>query len=302
MNKDGKWLEALVEYIEKAFEKPGVSITKGIRQYDEDGIQEAEFDVLVESGNFKWLIECRDRKSQGAAPAAWIEQLVGRRFRFDLNKVTAVSTTGFSDSARKFAKKASIELREVKSLTQEEFSDWLKITHLTNTIRERTLLNAMIGLPSAANEGLTKWLSSCSTADPILRIGKNSELLSLQQVFTKVVSSHPELFDGLVPNRDSKKCRILCKCEGSDTCEIYTSDGFVKIDEIQFEGVLRLIESKSAITYAGEYLSSDSDSKYSQVVMFDSCVINGQYFIPEVHRINDAKELHVCLRNAGIVK
>ena len=73
----------------------------------------------------RWLIECRDRPTEGPAPSSWIEQLVGRRGRFGFNKVTAVSTTGFAKGASDFAKREGIETRQVKALTPEDFADWL---------------------------------------------------------------------------------------------------------------------------------------------------------------------------------
>jgi len=69
------------------------------------------------SSSVRWLIECRDRPSEGSAPIAWIEQLVGRRERLQFDRVFAVSTTGFSPAARDFAKAKNIIVRTVTRLT-----------------------------------------------------------------------------------------------------------------------------------------------------------------------------------------
>ena len=99
MPADGKRLEALVALIEKLHLPEGFKITTNKRVY-EDGVQVAELDVIVEgrlgTTDLKWLIECRDRPRDGPAPSAWIEQLIGRKQRLNLNKVTAISTTGFA--------------------------------------------------------------------------------------------------------------------------------------------------------------------------------------------------------------
>ncbi|MGH7180771.1 MAG: restriction endonuclease, partial [Nitrospiraceae bacterium] len=115
----------------------GFKVTTNDRVFNDDGVQIAEFDVLIQgkigTSDFQWLIECRDRPASGAAPTAWIEQLVGRRTRFNLNKVTAVSTTGFSAGTPEFAQAQGIELREVRALTPEHFADWLELRYITNT-------------------------------------------------------------------------------------------------------------------------------------------------------------------------
>jgi hypothetical protein len=63
-----------------------------------------------------WLIECRDRPSQGPAPGSWLEQLAGRKRRFKFDKVIAVSTTGFAPGAWQFAESEGISLRSVQRI------------------------------------------------------------------------------------------------------------------------------------------------------------------------------------------
>src|ERR671918_3202396 len=100
MTNTGKSLEKLVKQIEELLLPKGFYIRSNERVYNDEGIQIAEFDIeitgMLGSTPIKWLIECRDRPAQGPAPGSWIEQLVGRRARFRIDKVTAVSTTGFS--------------------------------------------------------------------------------------------------------------------------------------------------------------------------------------------------------------
>lgn len=107
MTSDGKQLEALVSFVEETLVPQGFSVNTNTKVFNDEGIQVAEFDVEVRgkvgTTDIAWLIECRDRPSQGAAPGSWIEQLVGRRARFGFNKVTAVSTTGFAAGAEEFA-------------------------------------------------------------------------------------------------------------------------------------------------------------------------------------------------------
>ena len=150
MRQDGRQLEALVEFVERTLLPQGYGVKTNRRIYNDDGVQIAELDVEVRgkvgSTDFAWLIECRDRPSEGPAPGSWIEQLVGRRTRFLFNKVTAVSTTGFAPGAIEFARAQGIELREVKALAAEEFRDWLVMSYISQMDHGGTLRSAVIVL------------------------------------------------------------------------------------------------------------------------------------------------------------
>ena len=105
VTRDGKQLEALVAFVEKALLPEGFEVRANERVYNDEGAQIAELDVEIRgrigSTNISWLIECRDRPGDGPAPGAWIEQLVGRRTRFGFNK--AVSYTHLRRAVRSCA-------------------------------------------------------------------------------------------------------------------------------------------------------------------------------------------------------
>jgi hypothetical protein len=122
MTNMGKEVEALVRDIEQQFLPQGFKVEPRQRLYDEAGEQIAELDIVISgalgSSGVKWLIECRDRPSAGPAPVSWIEQLVGRRERFQFDRVFAVSTTGFSSAAKDFAKTKNVILRTVTRINE----------------------------------------------------------------------------------------------------------------------------------------------------------------------------------------
>ncbi len=119
--KPGREIEDIVAAIEKAMAPDGFKVDVRKPVFDENGRQIAEFDITI-SGKLgtipiQLLIECRDRPSEGKQPASWIEQLVGRRDRFKLSTVVAVSATGFADTAIDYAKSAGIILRNVTRIS-----------------------------------------------------------------------------------------------------------------------------------------------------------------------------------------
>lgn len=125
MNKQsGHALEDLVRRIESHLLPEGYSVRMNERTFDEDGTPVGEFDIIIEgpvgSSNVKWLIECRDRPSVGKAPASWLQQLIGRRVQFHFDRVFAVSTTGFSNGAKRLAAREHIYLRTVSKIEDIE--------------------------------------------------------------------------------------------------------------------------------------------------------------------------------------
>lgn len=120
MKSSGKQLEQLIGEIEQHLLPEGFKVELNNRVFN-DGIQLAEFDILITgrlgSSSIKWLIECRDRPSTGPAPGSWIEQLAGRKARFNFHQVIAVSTTGFAEGVKDFAEREGIILRTVRKVT-----------------------------------------------------------------------------------------------------------------------------------------------------------------------------------------
>jgi len=117
----GKELERLVQEIERSLLSSDFGVTLNKTEFDNAGNQLAEFDIVISgrvgSLQIKWLIECRDRPSEGAAPGSWIEQLASRKTRFNFDKVIAVSTTGFAEGISDYAESQGVVLRTVQRLS-----------------------------------------------------------------------------------------------------------------------------------------------------------------------------------------
>ena len=308
MSRDGKQLEALVAFVEKTLVPEGFSVTANDRVFNEDGVQIAEFDVLVQgrvgTTEFQWLIECRDRPSAGAAPTAWIEQLVGRRARFNFNKVTAVSTTGFAAGAPEFAQAQGIELREVEALTPEHFADWLEVRHITNRVRHTTLMGVYLTLepevPRELHDALAEAMAGLGGDTPVLKATSTGQMVSPAQAFSGVVSACPDLFEDLKPNGDPKTIRLLNRCPDDDHFTIETPIGPVAIKEIMFSGELRLQEFQLPIVYTGEYRDAKTGTSISQVVTYAPQTIMGMRFAVEFHKLAETGETHLTMRRVAL--
>jgi hypothetical protein len=306
MATDGKRLEALVAFVEQTLVPAGFDVTTNDRVFNDDGIQIAEFDVLVQgkigTSEFRWLIECRDRPSSGPAPAAWIEQLVGRRSRFSLNKITAVSTTGFTVGAVEFGQTQGIELREVQALAPEHFADWLELRFVTNITRHTTLTGAYFGLDATVSPqeraGLSDLVAEVKGDTPVLRSVSTGEAITLPQAFSAVCSANPALFEDVTADGPPKLVRLLARYS-DEHFVVETVAGPVAIREIRFTGELRINKTRLPIVYTGEYRDAHSGAPISQVVTYAPQSVMGSQFALELHKLAETGETHVIMRKVS---
>lgn len=304
MASDGKQLEALVAFVEKTLLPEGFKVTTNERIFNDEGIQIAEFDIEIRgkvgSTEIAWLIECRDRPTSGPAPGSWIEQLVGRRTRFGFNKVTAVSTTGFAVGATEFALVQGIELREVKTLSPEEFGDWLFIRHIHHIERRTNLRHASFLLdesePKVRQLALTDLLSSIDGNAAILKSSKTDETITAALAFSAAVEGIEGLFDDLKENAPEKIIRLHANYTDEDHFVIETSEGPIRLRAIVFEGELRLKETLVPLMVTAEYRQANSGEVISQIASFAPQSILGMKFSTELHKMADTGETHVILR------
>jgi hypothetical protein len=305
MKTDGKKLEQLVTFVEKRLLPQGFNVKANERVYNDDGVQIAEFDIEIRgkvgSTSIAWLIECRDRPSDGPAPGSWIEQLVGRRARFRFNKVTAVSTTGFARGAVEFARSEGIEVREVEALSPEQFADWLAISHIHHTEKVIMLQHAKIFVSEDENEdrkhALRQMISSPPAHDVILKSSKTGELVAPANAFSKAVQSQETLFEDLAPNGPGKKIRLYVEYTNDiDHFVVETTAGPIRVTAILFEGELRIKEFLVPLTVAAEYRDVENGHPISQMAAFAPQKVHGMKFSMEMHRMAESGETHIILR------
>lgn len=300
---DGKRLEALVAFVEELMLPEGYEVKTNQLVYNDDGIQIAEFDVEIRgklgTTNIAWLIECRDRPGSGPAPGSWIEQLVGRRSRFDFNKVTAVSTTGFASGAKVFAKQQGIELRVVEALTPDAFS-WLQLSHMSFVERRANLESANIlvneNTPEDLRTALQKTLANADGAATILRSTMTSESHTMASAFLGAVQ-HQNLFDGVEPGAQGKKVSLHVHYASDDDHFVVNTDlGEVRLEVIVFHGELTATETLVPVDTTSKYLNLESGETISQVASFAPHNIAGNPMALEFHRMGENGETYITLR------
>ena len=303
MSSDGKQLEALVAFVERELLPPGFSVKSNERVFNDEGVQIAEFDIEVNgkvgSTTISWLIECRDRPGHGAAPGAWIEQLVGRRTRFGFNKVTAVSTTGFAAGAVDFAKQQGIELREVTSLDPKEFKEWLHITEMHQIRRVTDLKHATIFLSPTEIDDLKKAamdvIAGAAGNDEILVSSSSGARANLTNAFFGAIQSVSNAFEDVVVGKPCK-VRLLSNYIDEDHFLIETALGLAKVTQIEFIGELRVEETVVSVVKTAEYRHAGTGEPISQLAAFAPQSILGMNLALELHRMAESGETHVTMR------
>ena len=303
MKSDGKRLEGIVAFVEKTLLPSGFEVEVNRREHDEQGVQIAEFDVSVRgkigTSDFNWLIECRDRPSSGAAPGAWIEQLVGRRQRFGFNKVTAVSTTGFAEGAVEWAKTSGIELREVASLTPESFASWLSIPGVISDTLRTTLRSAHLHLTEPVSEerrqAALALIQGLGSDKRILKVA-SGERANLDEAFNTALGSRQEVWADAVPNGPARTVQVTANYIPEARFTIETCEGDVEVDVIVFAGEINLEREILPLASTQEYRHMGAGGAISQVATYAPHAVMGMKFVTEFHRLEDTGETHILMR------
>jgi hypothetical protein len=258
MASDGKRLEEFVAFVERNVAPPGFIVESNEKVWNGAGVQLAEFDVSVrgkEPSGVSWLIECRDRPSEGAAPGSWIEQLIGRRTRFGFDKVMAVSSTGFSPSAIDAAAACAVELREVRAwdMQDREWSFDFTEVESQSKVQKSTLHFSPEDIaahgPAIAAAGREK-AAGCLISS---RTGDSVEPRVLLKYAMRIERLRLPIPDAGVPPRPFDVLLDLPNDE--DHLLLVTSDGPVRVRSIRYQGELHYsfkehrLEPKDPVIY-----------------------------------------------------
>lgn len=304
---DGRWLETLVEMAERHAESVGAKIERNKKIFDEDGDNIAELDIVVtrQEGDreFKWLIECRDRRSNGKEGVSWIEQLSTRKRRLNLDKVSAVSSSGFSRTAKKLAKAEAIEVREVHSLTSDAFDDWLEMKYLAHQETSYRLDHATIFLRNEAGHDLNievkKILASAEQDARLFRHSESGDRVRVCDAFSAAVMEVKEVQSALKSNAPPISVRLDVTYPQDKGHYIVDTDiGPAAVSRVLYFGGVSRSEIRIPLERASEYRGIDQ-RVVSRVAAFKDMEILGVRYALELHRLGKTDETFVILRRTG---
>jgi hypothetical protein len=87
--------------------------------------------ITIKRGGWTTFIECRDHQSP--QDVNWIEELYGRKSLIGANAIMAVSSSGFTSTAKAYAKHAGVFLRELNAVNEGEVPSWGKVSMLSHS-------------------------------------------------------------------------------------------------------------------------------------------------------------------------
>jgi hypothetical protein len=302
MANDGRRLESFVAFIEGLHFGSETSIKTNVRHHDECGNLSGEVDVEVRgkfgSTEILWIIECRDRPSDGAAPISWIEQLAARRQRLNAHKVTAVSTTGFAPAAKLYAQQEEIELREVRSLDHAEFADWLIVSEVVHV----QTLHKPIRVDFIISEGEPESVRRAA-ADTIKSGAQNLKLKSsatLQHVHINealaaiFAQCKPQILKEYA-NDPCNNVRVLSNYPNpQDHFLLTTVAGDVRILSIDYRFEVRTKVRFLPLTVSQRY-SDVSGIAISDTAGFTPALMGSKLLQLELHNLKSSGETHVVM-------
>jgi hypothetical protein len=125
MSKQSNDFQRLVKRIYNQIVPLGAKVTESAMVWDKSAETQREVDILVEysyAGHpCNFVVECRDRSKKDSVE--WIDGLIGKVRDLQVDKVIAVSSSGFSKSAQRKARAVNIETISMKDA---EAIDWSK--------------------------------------------------------------------------------------------------------------------------------------------------------------------------------
>lgn len=141
MPRQGRFLEIMVKHMQEFLAPEGINVQSPEIFY-KNGVKIGEIDVTLR-GNFGSSrifvgVECRDRPSDGPQGIPWISEIYGKKSLLEVDKMIAVSTTGFTVEAINSAKKLGIDLLTVNNVEDINISNWFVplVIDFTGTLNE----------------------------------------------------------------------------------------------------------------------------------------------------------------------
>lgn len=274
MRNNGRALEKLVEYVEKTLANEGFRVAVNRKLHNDEGVQIAEFDVTVKgqfgSTEISWLIECRDRPSSGKAPGDWILALANKRDVYRFNKVTAVSTTGFSPASVLNAEKLNVELREVTATSPEDFRSWLKLAEVELVQHDISLADIDFVLDKdyitpAREHYLQQLISSPDGRQRAVLVSDETGAKLGLHIACREALEVAGALNMLDPDGDAVEIDMTVGYEAADAHLLMeTPDGNVRVRTIRFQGSVRAVLKKFPVVGHSVYRTVCSEEDIAQ--------------------------------------
>jgi len=176
MARKGRLLELVVERLEAFLAPEGVAVTSPELFYDDQGRLIGEVDVTLRGrfGSSEMLVgfECRDQPKRGRQGVGWIRELAQKRRDLGIDKMIAVSSSGFTGPAITLAERSRIDLLSIAPREDLHLPEWFRVVHFVFALDSNHLSGPI----------------DIDTIPPISISGKGADLVLLQPDTREAVS------------------------------------------------------------------------------------------------------------------
>jgi hypothetical protein len=174
-DKSYRTLERQIARIHRLLEAMDAVVTWNDRIPDPDNPkQERQIDISIRRRERLTLVECRAWKTP--QDVSWVEELAGRRRSLNADTIIAVSSSGFTETARLKAQRLGVVLRDFESLSPEEVRTWGELSTLTLIFYEFRDVEVTIVMPIPYRQG-----------DPLKITAPDGEPISPRTVLMDIV-------------------------------------------------------------------------------------------------------------------
>ena len=268
MPRKGRVTEKIVALLEKGLLPGGAEVKSPCYLPDKITGELREVDVAIryKLGAIPILIivECRDRKVKADVP--WIEQVAQKQADLNAAKAIAVSTSGFTASARQKAAHHGIEIREISKLTLADVADWFVAGDSFLFLRRNEVKRVSVIL-----DGRTAWeelkidpgteqkLRNLKLDVALFEVKKTGESVSTMVPWSHALNI-PGVYDG-VPQDGSRVERII-ELQYPDPSERYVfrvPEEVIYIECLRFYAELWIEVSRVPISQVLAYASPEEE-------------------------------------------
>lgn len=232
MPRKGKELEKLVKTLEQIIAGTGIEIKSPDYIFGIKSKRKREVDVSLKakigSINFLVVFECRDRK--GAQDVTWIEQLAKKKEDIQASEVIAVSSVGFSETAKELAKIEGIELRSLESLSADSVFKWFNFVFQACRVRP---YHIDFGVRNEDFDYVNEIISNFEFHKKNVFNPKTGETVSFHDIWTDYFTKNTNSFN-VVSEGESKNITVRINFEPDEYLQVPVSKGMLNINAIQF--------------------------------------------------------------------
>ena len=204
--KEWRQFELLISRLEAVLSPEGYIFTSPDKliDYDTNELREVDCSIRYKQDGIEKTISVECRKRGSTQDVTWIEQLACKKESLRLSGTIAVSSNGFSSSAKLKAKKRGITLNTYKEIQAKDIADGFKpALHFKHISRQGRLISIEFEtqddspeIPENLMEQFRNDIEKNSGLAPILLDRKTNEKINLRQILEECLYRSTNLGPG----------------------------------------------------------------------------------------------------------